>query len=143
MQRFIRIGCLLVLFSASANALMAPEYYRKARAGAPYHVQVAITKVVAPRQGPGNCEVEGKVAEVFKDATGQLPKGADVDFTVACRRPGDTVPLGGTIWLDTNSLEQAEFIEVYLNDTGAGFEVALWNTKIIAAPSAAPQFPVD
>jgi hypothetical protein len=143
MQRFMMLGCLLVLFTASAHALMAPEYYRKARAEAPYHVQVAITKVDAPRKGPGTCEVEGKVAEVFKDANGKLPKGADVGFTVACHRPGDTVPLGGTIWLDTNALEQAEFIEVYLVDASDGFDVALWNSKIIAGPSATPQFPID
>jgi hypothetical protein len=143
MQHVARLACLLVLLAGSAKAMMAPEYYRKARAEAPYHVQVAITKVVAPRRGPGTCDVEGKVATVFKDATGKLPVGADVGFPVACHRPGDAIPLSGTVWLDTKALEDAEFIEAYLVDGDPGFDVALWNYRIISAPSAQPQFPVD
>ncbi len=144
MQRIARLAFLLVVFSVDANAMMAPEYYRKARAEAPYHVQVAITTVDAPRKGAGTCAVEGKVEEVFKDTGDKLPKGTNVGFAVACRRPGDVVPLGGTVWLDTAALENAEFIEVYLvDDPGGGFNVALWNYKIIAAPSPTPQYPVD
>ncbi|MEI9902526.1 MAG: hypothetical protein WDN31_23290 [Hyphomicrobium sp.] len=148
MQRTARALCALAILNiglaGGARAMMAPEYYRKARAEAPYHVQVAITKVDAPRRGPGTCDVTGKVEQVFKDATGKLPKGAEVGFPVACRRKGDEVPLGGTVWLDTDALEQAEFIEVYLIDgADGGFDVPLSNYRIIAAPSPAPQFPVD
>lgn len=144
MQRIARLVCLLAFLPTGANAMMAPEYYRKARAEAPYHVQVAITRVDAPTHGPGTCDVAGKVETVFKDAAGTLPKGADVGFSVACHRAGDVVPVGGTVWLDIKALEQAEFIEVYLvDDPGGGFDVALWNYKIIPQPSAAPQFPVE
>lgn len=138
-----RIGLLLFWWTVSAHALMPPETYRKARAEAAYHVQIAVTKVDAPRHGPGDCYVEGQVLEIFKDASGKLAKDAVVGFPVACRRAGDRVPIGGTLWLDTDALEKADYIEVYLNAAGEGYVPALWNYRIIAQPSATPQLPVD
>jgi hypothetical protein len=123
--------------------MMAPEYYRNARAEAPYHVQIAITKVDAPRQGPGSCSVTGQVLEIFKNATGKLAKDMLIDFTVACHRKGDTVPVGGTVWLDTDELEHADYMEVYLTDADEGFAVALWNYELIPRLSSTPQLPVD
>jgi hypothetical protein len=122
---------------------MAPEYYRKARAEAPHHVQVEIALVSAPEDGPGDCTVEGRVVEAFKDATGKLKKDTPVSFPVACYHEGDRVPVGGVMWTEVDALQQAKYIEVYLVDAGEGYDVALWQSKIIAAPSAAPQFPVD
>jgi hypothetical protein len=133
----------LVLLTASAYALMPPEVYRNARAEAPYHVQVAITKVDAPRKGPGDCGVEGQVLRIFKNATGRLANDMIVGFTVACHREGEVVPIGGTIWLDTDALEKADYMEVYLADTAEGFSVPLWNYKLIPKLSDTPQFPVE
>lgn len=143
MQHVARFACLLIVLSTSAHALMAPEYYRQARAEAPFHLQVAIDKVTPPAQGPGNCLVEGKVAEVFKDAGNKLPAGTPVSFSVACHREGEPVPIGGTMWTDTDALQSAKFIEAYLVPGVDGYAVAMWNSKIIAAPSKTPQFPVD
>jgi hypothetical protein len=135
--------CLAIALTASASALMAPEYYQKARAEAPYHVQVEIALVSAPEEGPGDCTVEGTVVEVFKDATGKLKKGTPVSFAVACYNEADRLPIGGVMWTKADALQQAKYIEVYLVDAAEGFDVALWQSKIIAAPSAQPQFPVD
>jgi hypothetical protein len=136
------VGCLLLLMT-SAQALMAPEFYRQARADAPFHVQVAIDKVTPPAKGAGNCLVEGKTVEVFKDAGGKLAVGSPVSFSVACHRAGEQVPIGGTMWTDTDALTSAKFIEAYLTPGVDGYAVAMWNSKIIAEPSKAPQFPID
>jgi len=143
MQPVARLALLLILLTTSAHALMAPEFYRQARAEAAFHVQVAIDKVTPPAKGPGSCMVEGKVAEVFKDAGNKLPVGAPVSFSVACRREGEEAPIGGTMWTDTDALKSAKYIEVYLVPGVDGYAIAMWNSKIIAAPSKTPQFPVD
>jgi hypothetical protein len=139
------LGSVLVSMTlvGTAQALMAPEYYQKARAEAEYHVQIDITKVDAPREGAGTCAVEGQVLEIFKDATGKLTKDQIIGFTVACHRKGEEVPIGGTKWLDTGALEKADYMEVYLNDGPNGFEVALWNYRLIPKISDTPQLPVD
>ncbi|MEO8421262.1 MAG: hypothetical protein ABI457_08725 [Hyphomicrobium sp.] len=142
MPHVARIACLLLLLTTSARALMAPEFYRQARADAPFHVQVAIDKVTPPA-APGNCIVEGKIAEVFKDAGNKLPVGTPVSFSVACHREGEQVPIGGAKWTDTAALTSAKYIEAYLTPGVDGFAVAMWNSKIIDAPSKTPQYPVD
>jgi hypothetical protein len=143
MRRILGTVLLSVVLGGGAQALMAPEYYQKARADAQYHVQIDITKVDAPREGAGTCAVEGQVLEIFKDASGKLAKDEIIGFTVACHRKGDKVPIGGTLWLDTDELEKADYMEVYLNDGPGGLDVALWNYKLIPKISATPQLPVE
>src|SRR5688572_7497760 len=107
MQHAARFACLVVLvaLTTSAHALMAPEFYRQARADAPFHVQVAIDKVTPPASGPGNCILEGKIAEVFRDAGNKLPAGTPVSFSVACHSEGEKVPIGGAKWTATEALK--------------------------------------
>jgi len=143
MRHVTGIAVLFVVLGTSANALMAPEFYRQARADAPFHVQVAIDEVTPPAAGPGNCIVAGKIAEVFKDAGNKLPVATPVSFAVACHRQGEQVPIGGAKWTETDTLTSAKYIEVYLAPGVDGYAVAMWNSKIIDAPSKAPQFPVD
>lgn len=143
MHRILSSAVSLLLLTAVAHALMPPEVYRKARAEAAYHVQLAITKVDAPRQGPGGCLVEGQVLKVFKDTGGRIAPDQIISFPVACYRRGDSVPIGGTLWLDTDQLEKADYMEVYLNADGEGFAPALWNYRLIPKPSDTPQIPVE
>ncbi len=143
MQRLLFMMIGLFALATGAEALMAPQYYQKARADAPYHVQVAVTHVALPSTTPGSCGIEGKIVQIFRNASGKLKTGADIAFPIACTRPGDQVLLGGTMWTDADALSQARYIEAYLVDAGDGFDVALWQSRIIAAPSPAPQFPVD
>ncbi len=143
MHRVLGSAVSLLLLTVAAHALMAPEIYRKARAEAAYHVQLAITKVDAPRQGPGGCLVEGQVLKVFKDAGGKISPDQTISFPVACYRRGDAVPIGGTLWLDTDQLEKADYMEVYLNEDGEGFAPALWNYRLIPKPSETAQIPVE
>lgn len=143
MQQFIKICCLLGFLTTNAHAMMAPEYYRKARQDAPYHLQVAILRVVAPGSGPGNCMVDGKVVEIFKDTAAKFTAGTSIRFPIACDSPGDKVLMGGTIWTDRQALMRARYIEVYLVEAGDGLDTALWQSKIIDAPSSAPRLPID
>jgi hypothetical protein len=143
MLRILSWALLCALVGGQAYALMAPEYYRKARAEAQYHVQIDITKVEAPRVGSGTCAVEGQVLEIFKDAADKLAKDQIIGFTVACHRKDEKIPVGGTLWLDTDALEKADYMEVYLNDAADGLDVALWNYKLIPKISDTPQLPVD
>ena len=143
MHHVAHLAFVFVFVSSSAHALMAPEFYRQARADAPFHVQVAIDKVTPPASGPGNCIVAGKIAEVLRDAGNKLPAGTPVSFAVACHRQGEKVPIGGAKWTDTDTLTSAKYIEAYLTPGVDGYAVAIWNSKIIDAPSKAPQFPID
>ncbi len=143
MDRIVRFAVALLLLTGVAHAMMAPEVYRKARQSAAYHVQLAITKVDAPRQGPGGCLVEGQVLKIFKNAGDKLAPDQIIEFPVACYRRGESVPIGGTVWLDTDQLEKADYIEVYLNEDGEGFTPALWNYHIIAKVSDTAQMPVE
>jgi len=143
MRHLAGIFLWLGLLTSAASALMAPEYYRQARAEAPYHVQVAIDKVTLPDSEIGSCLVAGKVVETFKDEGGRLAPGAPVSFGVACYRANAEVPVGGVIWTGIEALEKARFIEVYLVEDGQGFDLALWNSRIVEAPTEDPQFPVD
>ncbi len=143
MRRIPYVAVVMLLLSAGASAMMPPEVYRKARANAPYHVQIAITKVDAPRTGPGGCLVEGQVLKIFKNTGDRLAKDQIIGFPVACYRRGDKVPVGGTLWLDTDQLEKAEYMEVYLNEDGEGFTPALWNYHILQKLSDTPQMPIE
>ena len=143
MRRAFRLAIPLLLIATGAHALLAPEFYRQARFDAPFHVQVGIEKVTPPANGPGNCTVAGKVATVFRDAGNKLPVGSPVSFAVACHRAGEQVPIGGAMWIDTDALSSAKYIEAYLTPGVDGYAVAMWNSKIIDAPSATPQFPVE
>lgn len=136
--------CVVVLLGTlcvGAQAMMAPQYYRTAREEAPFHVQVAIEQVTPPETALGRCLLAGKVVETFKDDGGRLPPGAPISFGVSCHRANAEVPVGATIWTPLAALQAAHFIEAYLVERGDGFEVSLWNTRIIAAPSKRPQFP--
>ncbi|MBI1651221.1 hypothetical protein [Hyphomicrobium sulfonivorans] len=141
--RGVWAAVLLALLCGGVHAMMAPEYYRSARQEAPFHVQVAIEKMTPPETALGRCLVAGKVIETFKDETGRLPLGTALSFGVACYRANAKVPVGAAIWTPLEALMIAGFIEVYLVERDDGFDVALWNTRIIDAPSAKPQFSAD
>lgn len=143
MSRAVAIGLVGLSFSTVVQAALAPEYYRRAREQAAYHVQVGITKVTAPRPGPGGCVVEGQVLRIFKNEGETLTPDMRIGFPVACYRQGESVPIGGTQWLNTDELEKADYMEVYLDDVDGSLEPAMWNYRLIPELSETPQLPVD
>lgn len=143
MLRATAVAVSVSILAASAYAALPPKAYRDARANAAYHVQVAVTEVVAPETTPGQCTLKGKVVQIFRDTPGDLENGSEIDFAVSCRREGERAPLGGTLWQSVPALEAAQFMEVYLNGSPPSLTVASWQVKIIEGSSDEPQFPVD
>ncbi len=134
------VFCLL---ATGAFAVMPPEVYQKARMEAPLHVQVAISDVAVPEATPSACIVSGKIVRIFRDTAGVLSLGDPVEFPVSCSRAGDRVPIGGVLWTNADALAEARFIEAYLIQSGPSFDVALYQSRIIAAPSEAPELASD
>ena len=132
----ILILCVLLAATSVAHALMPPHVYQRAREEAPYHVQVAIERVKEPSVSPGACRLDGKIVRIFRDTAKDLRDGAPVTLFVSCMRGGDRIAPGGTLWTNLDALKQARFLEAYLN---AERMIALWQSRIIAAPSDAPQ----
>lgn len=142
-RRWLKILILLFPFflPARISAVMPPWVYEEARDKAMFHVQVKILKVTAPAQTPGECAVEGEVVQIFRDTPGTLKQGTVLTFTVSCSKPGDPVIVGGTLWTNLDSLMQAKYLEAFLNGSEHGYGVALWQSFIIAAPTAQPVIP--
>lgn len=129
--------------AAAAHAALPPQVYQKARAEAPYHVQVAIEKMTPAEHTPGNCGITGKIVRIFRDTENKLKVGDPIGFAVSCLRTGDRPPIGGTLYTNVDALQGAKFIEAYLVGQGGGFSVVLSQTRIIAEPSDKPQLPVE
>jgi hypothetical protein len=132
----------LLLLTSPALAVMPPSVYRTAAKNAAYHAQVKVLKVAVPKTTPGECGVKAKVVRVFRNKTGKLKVGRTIAFSIACKRKGDSIPVGGTIWQSAEALAKAKFLEVALDGdkTGKTFKVALYNISIIKAASKKPQY---
>ena len=135
------VSVLPLLFPGLALAVMPPWVYQEARDTAMFHIQVKVLKVAGPSQTPGNCSVTGEVVRIFRDTPGTLKSGTPLTFSVSCSKPGDPVTIGGTLWTDYDRLMQAEYLEVFLNGTERGYEVALWQSMLITTPTEQPSFP--
>jgi hypothetical protein len=149
LQRYqARLAAHLVWLSvfflpSGVGAMMPPWVYQEARDTAMFHVQVNIAGVKEPERTPGDCTVTGEVVRIFRDKPGTLRQGERLDFTVSCTKPGDPVVIGGAIWTDYERLWKAKYLEVFLNRADQGYEVALWQSRIIGAPTAQPTFPAS
>ena len=119
-------------------AVMPPWVYEKARNEAPYHIQVRVLSVNGPARTPGECAITSEVVRIFRDQPGKLKQGLRVAFTVSCQKPEDRPIVGGTLWTDYESLLNAQYLEVFLNGNERGYEVALWQSKIIEKPTDEP-----
>ena len=119
-------------------AVMPPWVYEKARNEALYHIQVRVLSVNGPAKTPGECAVTSEVVRIFRDKPGKLKQAVKVAFTISCQKPGDGPIVGGTLWTDYESLLNAQYLEVFLNGNGRGYEVALWQSKIIEKPTDEP-----
>lgn len=128
----------LLAVPALAFAVMPPWVYERAREEAMYHVQVRILSVNGPARTPGECAITSEVVRIFRDKSAMLRQGTRLAFTVSCRKPGDQVVVGGTLWTDYDSLLRAQYLEVFLNREEQRYEVALWQSRIIDAPTTDP-----
>jgi tetratricopeptide (TPR) repeat protein len=124
----------------AAEAALPPYVYEQAREQAAYHVQIKVTRVTPPPKTPGECETTGDVARVFRDRSGELRLGTRLAFAVSCSRRSEPPLVGGTLWTDLDTLRAAKYLEVFLNRTDGRYQVALWQSRIIDAPTDKPVF---
>ena len=121
--------------------VLPASHYRQARHDAAFHVQVELTEVPSTADTPGEISVCAKVVQIFR-ARKPLHPGDALKFGVAVNRPGDDIPVGGTFWVDYDSLASHRFMEVFLNGDPPDCTVALWQYQLLDSPSAKPKIVV-
>ena len=120
-------------------AMPAPAYLER-RLRARYHVQVELAYTPVT-DTPTYAPVAGCVRRVFRGDE-RLGLGDEVHFSVAVRRPEDSIRPGGDLWMDLRAFEAAKYMEVFLNGTPPDCELADYRSFVIAGPSDAPCVPV-
>ncbi len=98
-----------------------------------------------PTETPGECRIWGEVAQVFKSMGRSFKEGEKIDFDVSCMSRNDLIPTDDTQWLEISQLQNARYIEVYLNRYFSGdgdvYQIPVWQYRVIEKPTAAPQCP--
>jgi hypothetical protein len=111
------VALLAVLLGAApGHALMAPEYYERARKNAPDVIVLKVGTVIGPVEAYGLCKVEGTVAQVERG--NRYKPGASVAVDVPCRKPGATPPLGPVLYNAFADLQTYPFGRAYLLEDG-------------------------
>jgi hypothetical protein len=118
--------------------VLPASHYRQARHNAEFHLQVELMEIPATATTPCNITVSAKVVQVFRART-SLHRGDTVTFGIAVNRPGDDIPAGGAIWIDYDNLASHRFMEVFLDGEPPECNVALWQCRLLDAPSQTPQ----
>lgn len=131
---------VVLLLPSLALAVMPAWVYQEARDTAMHYVQVKVLSVKAPAKTPGDCSVTGEVVRIFRDKSATLKIGTRLEFMVSCARRSDPPLIGGTLWTDYDQLMNAKYLEVFLNKNDGRYEVALWQSRIIEAPTDEPAF---
>lgn len=135
----------LLLTPVSARGVMRDHDFEGARRDAMHHAQVQITKIAVPASTPGECRVWGDIVQIFKGARRYFRLGDGIEFDVSCQRRNDLIPTGDTLWLDVTQLQDARFLETYLNSyrAGSGFEyrIPAWQYRLVDGVSSTPACP--
>lgn len=92
-----------LLAASGAQAALAPEYYLRARATAPLHLQVQLDKVEI---GEGTCTLTGRTVQSFREAASE-----QVIFTVDCLTPDVTPMPGPDVWFRPERFAPGAVIE--------------------------------
>lgn len=106
----------LVVGTVPAGALMAPEYYERARNSAQDVIVVKVTGVTEPAEPFGYCQVKGNVVKVERGT--KYAAGGAVEISVPCRKPGASTPMGPVIYIGVNDLKTYPFGRAYLMPDG-------------------------
>jgi len=143
--KFISVIVVAGLLPAAAFGVLRDGDFERERRNATYHAQLQILKIAVPAATPGQCRVWGEVVRIFKGVTRTFKEGERVEFDVSCVRRNDLIPTGDTQWLQISRLQDARFIETYLNRhrTGSGDElqVPVWQYRLIDGPTITPLCP--
>lgn len=120
----------LMLAASPALALLAPEYYQKARETAPDVVVVKVAGVSGPddASGFGTCTVAGTVAGAERGT--RYAVGAAITIPVPCRKQGAQPMPGPVLWTDFDQLQAAPYGRAWLEADG---KLALYQYQLLAA----------
>lgn len=148
MMRKLRFLTVLaaVLLPVTAGAVLQDKDFVEARKEAMHHLQVRIMKMAVPHATPADCHLWAKVVgKVFKGRTRFLTRGTEIEIDVSCRRRNDLIPTGDTLWMDVADLEDAIYLEIYINSRKQGnirvFDIPYWQSMIVEKPTRNPECP--
>jgi hypothetical protein len=119
--------------------MLPPQTYEKARKYARLHVQIELDPLGKKvEKACENFPITGKIVRVFR---GQriCQVGNSVKFDVAVLNSLE-VPCSGILWLHYSDLLCNRYMEAYLNGKPPKCSVAMYQYKLIEAPSEYPIF---
>ena len=117
MLRLVMVLGLSAALSAPALAMMPPYVYAEARDNAVSVLVFEVNQVLPPPGNMGNCVVEGTVLTVERGTA--YSAGDAIKLSVNCLGEyTEDVPVGGTIWQDTEELAESKFGRAYLDGAG-------------------------
>ncbi|MBC6981315.1 hypothetical protein [Caulobacter sp. 17J80-11] len=117
-----------VMAATSAQASLAPEYYLKARATAPLHLQVQLTSVEI---GKGTCTLTGRTVQSFREPTAE-----QVSFTVDCLTPDVTPMPGPDVWFRPERFVKGAVIEGFFQPLAGDGRIAAAMGQMSVVPAA-------
>jgi hypothetical protein len=125
---------------------IAPHYWQQARRDAPIHLQMEMRV----RPGRDGSTALGPVVRIFRDDTGRLRVGGEIAFRVSCfdpdepRQPAGPPILGGQRFhVPIGWLKAARYLEVYLYESGSGYEVYWDQVTPLKRTTRTPMNPVE
>jgi len=118
--------------------MLPPQEYEKARKKARYHLQVSVEYVPDNVKMPcENLSIEGKIVCIFRGRR-SMRIGDSVQFDVAVQGEPYIIMSSGILWLNYSNLLQANYMEVFLNGKPPSCSIALYQYKLIEAPTKDP-----
>jgi hypothetical protein len=129
---------LALLWPSLALAVMPAWVYEQARENSHASRSSQGAQCKGSTKDTGRMSRQRAVMRIFRDTIGKLAEGTPLEFTVSCHRAGDPTLIGGTLWADYDRLMKAKYLEVFLNSDETGYNVALWQSHVIDAPTEKP-----
>lgn len=132
MKRGVTLGLMTgtLLAAAPAMALLAPDYYQKARESAADVVVVKVSTVSPPEDGAdfGTCTVAGTVVGVERGT--RYAPGVALKIPVPCRKAAGQPMPGPVVWTDFDQLTAAPYGRAWLEADG---KLALYQYQLLDA----------
>jgi len=131
---------LAAFVAGTADAAPEPNYNVRLRAD--FHIQVELDSFRPPVAYPGECQVSGTVAHVFRSRLSGLEVGDSIEIATPCDVALEGQPPATVA--DAEELESAPVIEVFLNARdGAAYEMAGSQYMALKAVTDEPMYETE